>query len=216
MSRTLAARLEKSDRLVVGPSEQLHELGAGDVEPFGHLRVHRGVGVHVLAGELLEPLADPLGRDDEQREHDECQQRQPPLESQHRDQRRRQYDDVADDTAERAGDRVLRADHVTVEAAGQRAGLGTCKERDRHALDLAEQRHAQVVDQALTDPSRTPALNDRQRRIDEGRDDDHRGEQRDQLLVLVGDRVVEDRAEGERGNEFQQRARRRSSRGTGR
>ena len=83
----------------------------------------------------------------------------------HRDQRGDQHDDVADDAAERAGDGVLRADDVVVEAAGRRAGLGAGEERDRHPLDLGEQGDAQVVDQPLADPGRAPPLHDGQRGV---------------------------------------------------
>ena len=73
-------------RLVVGRPNSLTSCAPDDVEPLGHLRVHLGVGVHVLPGERLQPLADALGGDDEQRQHDQRQQRQPPLEREHRDQ----------------------------------------------------------------------------------------------------------------------------------
>ena len=65
-------------------AEQLDEHRPGDVEALGHLRAHRRVVLHLLAGDLLQPPADAPGRDDEQRQHDERQQRQPPLEGEHR------------------------------------------------------------------------------------------------------------------------------------
>ena len=57
---------------------------------------------------------------------------------------------------------VLRADDVVVQPAGERAGLGAGEERDRHALHLGEQRHPQVVDDALTDGGAAPPLHDGQ------------------------------------------------------
>ena len=50
------------------------------------------------------PRADPLGRDDEQRQHHERQQREPPLQREHRGQRGDEHDHVRHDRAERAGD----------------------------------------------------------------------------------------------------------------
>ena len=53
---------------------------------------------------------------------------------------------------ERRGDRLLRADHVVVEARLERAGLRAGEERERHALHVVEQGDAQVVDEPLADP----------------------------------------------------------------
>ena len=39
--------------LGLGPTEQLDQQRAGDVEPLGHLRVHRRVEVHRLTGDRL-------------------------------------------------------------------------------------------------------------------------------------------------------------------
>ncbi len=206
MSRTLRGPRGEEDRLVVGSTEQLHQLGPGNVEPLRHLRVHLGVGVHVLTGQRLEPLADSLGGDDEQWQHDERQQGQAPLEGEHCHQGRHQNHDVADHTAESAGDGVLGTDDVVVEATGQRPGLRTSEERDRHPLDLGEQRDAQVVDQPFADSSRTPALHDRERGVgDCSRNDDCR-QHVDERSVLVGDGVVEDCPEGKWRNEFEEGA----------
>ena len=60
-------------QLVAVAAVELDEHGAGDVEALGHLRVHLGVEVHALAGDRLQDPPDPLGRQDEQRQHDERQ-----------------------------------------------------------------------------------------------------------------------------------------------
>ena len=67
--------LAEPGRLRVRPPEQLDQQRAGDVEPLGHRRVHLRVQVVRLAGDLGQLLADPAGRDDEQRQHDQRQQR---------------------------------------------------------------------------------------------------------------------------------------------
>ena len=46
--------------------------------------------------------------------------------------------------------------------ADQRAGLGAGEEGDGHALHVVEQRDPQVVDEALADPGRPAALDERQ------------------------------------------------------
>src|SRR6266536_940000 len=63
---------------------------------------------------------------------------------------------------------ILRADHVAVQPAHQRAGLGSGEERDRLLLDMPEDLGAQVVDQPLADPRRVPALGDGQERVEDG------------------------------------------------
>ena len=85
MSRTRPARNANSSISRVPRAEQLHEQRAGHVEALGHLRVHGRVEVHALAGDRLQAPADPLGRDDEQRQQHEGDEREPPVEQQHRD-----------------------------------------------------------------------------------------------------------------------------------
>ena len=154
----------------------------------------------------LQPPTDARGRDDEQRQHDERQQREAPLEGDHRGQRGDEDDDVADDAAERAGDRGLRTDDVVVQTADQRAGLGAGEERDRHALHLGEQRDAQVVDESFADARAAPPLT---RSPGPPRSSAATtttiGEDGDQLTILVGDGVVEDGAERERRDQCDQR-----------
>ena len=95
----------------------------------------------------------------------EREQRQPPFERQHRDQRRHQHDDVAHHAAERAGDRRLGADDVVVETAGDRAGRRACEERQRQPLHLGVQRPPQVGDQTFADAGAAPSLPDLQHRV---------------------------------------------------
>lgn len=178
-------------------AEEFDEECARDVEAFGHLGVHLGIEAHLLAGDVLQLLADGLGRDDEHRQHDEGQQRQAPFEEHHRAEGRDENDHVADDAAERAGDSGLRADHVVVESADQRTGLGAGEEADRHPLHLVEQGDAQVVDESFTDACRVPALGDRQAGIGQRRSHGDGGEHPDHAAVLVGDRHVEDLTDDE-------------------
>jgi hypothetical protein len=111
---------------------------------------------------------------------------------------------VSRHAAERAGDSVLGPDDVVVESAAQRTGLGAGEERHGHALDLGEQRNAQVVDQPFSDARRTPALHDRQPSVGQCGDHYQRGEPGDLRSVLVGNRRVDDLSKGERGDQFEQ------------
>ena len=101
--------------LPLAGTEQLDQRRARHVEPLGHLRVHRRVVRHLLAGDSLQPHADAAGRNDEDGQHDQRQERELPLQGDHGRQRGDEHDDVAHHAAERAGDRGLGADDVVVE-----------------------------------------------------------------------------------------------------
>ena len=91
-----------------------------------------------LAGERRQPAADPAGRQDEQRAAAPAQQRDLPGQHEHRGEREHDAEDVADDAGQGGGERLLGAEHVVVEPADERAGLGAGEERDRHPLDVGE------------------------------------------------------------------------------
>ena len=125
---------------------------------FRSHRVHLGVGLHLFAGDALERRADPTGRPDEGRQHEQRQDRQTPLECDHHRERDGQGDHVLDDRAQRVGDGLLGAHDVTVEPGLQRAGLCTREEREGELLHVVEERDAQVVNETFTDPGREPPL----------------------------------------------------------
>ena len=58
----------------------------------------------------------PPRRDDERGQHDQRQQREPPLQPEHDREHDREVDDVRHDGAERRRDGLLRTDHVVVQA----------------------------------------------------------------------------------------------------
>ena len=149
MSRTPAARFEKRSRSSFCFAEELGEQRARDVEALDREVVHLRVELHPLAGELLHARADAARGPDEQRQHEQREEREPPLEPEHDREHDREVDHVRHDRAERRRDRLLRADHVVVQPGLQRAGLRAGEERERHALHVVEQRDPQVVDEAL-------------------------------------------------------------------
>jgi len=51
-----------------------------------------------------------------------------------------QNDHVGDHRAQSGGQCPLGPDDIAIQAIGERAGLGAGEERDRHALDVIEQR----------------------------------------------------------------------------
>ena len=91
MSRTRPARSENVSRLAAVLAEQLHDQRAADVEALGDGVVHRRVELHALAGEPLQLRAHPLRRDDEERQDDEREHGEPPLEREHE---RERHDDA--------------------------------------------------------------------------------------------------------------------------
>ena len=77
--------------LLVLAAEQLDEQRPGHVEALGHRGVHRRVEVHLLAGEVLEAAARPAWPGSTKTgSSDERQEREPPLEDEHGDERRDQ------------------------------------------------------------------------------------------------------------------------------
>ena len=89
----------------------------------------------------------------------------------------------------------------------QRAGLGAGEERDRHALHVVEQRDPQVVDEALADPGRVPALEQAEPGVGERerRRRPRRGTH-DERPVLVRDGGVEQGPEQQRRDDADDRA----------
>ena len=93
-----AARLllELAD-LALRLPEQLDQQRSGDVEALAHHRDHGRVQVVALAGDRLDALAHPAGRQDEDGKDHERQERDLPAQHEHRDERDGHADQIADD-----------------------------------------------------------------------------------------------------------------------
>ena len=78
---------------------------------------------------------------------------------------------------------LLGADHVAVEPADQRPGLGAGEEGDRLAQHVGEHLGAQRVDEPLADPAGVPALDQRQQAADDGQAGHDEGELDDHTAV---------------------------------
>ena len=192
MSRTLAAREANALGLLAGPSEQLHQHGARDVEPLGHRRAHLGVELHALPGQPLHPAADQPGGQDEQRDHDQGDDRDQPGQVEQRRQDEDQAEQVGKHAGQRGGDRLLGPDHVAVEAADQRPRLRAGEKGDRLPLHVVEHLGAQVVDEALADPGGEPADHEAEHRVEDRDGRDRAGEHDHDLFVAGQDAVVDD------------------------
>ena len=186
------------------PTEQLDQEGAGDVEALGHRVVHRRIEVHPLSGDVAQTGTHAAGGNHEDRKNCNGQQGELPLEQQHCDEGAAERDGVADHRAERAGEGPLGPDDVIVQTADERAGLGAGEEGDRHPLDVVEQLHPQVVDQALTDPARQVALDESEHRFAERGGDHEEEEDVEVAAVAVDDRIVEDLPDQQRGQQAEE------------
>ena len=185
-------------RLVGGSSEQLDQRRAGRREAFGHLRRHRRVVLGRLTFERADLGADPAGGDHEHRQQDQRQHRDLPRQAQHHDDRQDERDDVGHDARQRRGERPLGADHVVVQPADERAGVGAGEERDRHALHVLEHPPAQVEDESLAESRRLQPFEESDDRVDEGdHADQHRQPDHGGGRVPLDDRV--DGAPGQHG-----------------
>ena len=162
--------------LVRGPPEQLDQGRAGGGEPLGHLRAHRRVVRDGLAFEAGEAGAHPAGGQQEQRQQHQREQGDLPRDADHHPERQHDHHQVADDARQGVAERALRADHVVVEAADERAGAGAGEERDRHPLDVVEHRGAQVEDEALADAGRQPPVGEPEPALGDRQHGDQHGE----------------------------------------
>ena len=117
----------------------------------------------------------------------------------------REVHGVGHDAAERAGERLLRADDVVVHAADERAGLGAGEEAEGHPLHVVVQRRAQVEDQSLADAGGVPAPDDGEGRLRDGQAEGQRSQPVDQAEVMVRYGGVDDALEDERREDAHQR-----------
>ena len=113
----------------------------------------------------------------------------------------RQDDEDGDEVAHHVGQKVreglLSADHVVVQPADQRAGLGPGEKSQRHALDVPEDLGSHVEDEALADIGGDATLNQHQGCIDNGQAADHDRQDDHQAAVLVQDPIVDEVLEDE-------------------
>ena len=197
--------------LGAGPSEQLDERRPGRREPLGHLRRHRRVVRRRLPLEGPDAPADPPGRDHEQRQQPEGEQRDRPRQAEHHGEREHERDDVRDDAGERRRERALGADDVVVQAADEGAGVGAREERDRHRLDVLEHAPAQVEDQPLAETRRRQALEQPDAAPTTATTREEHGDRDDQAAVAL----LDDRVDGPPGEHGRQHAEQRRHRRQG-
>jgi hypothetical protein len=134
--------LAEAIRFLVGAPEQFNEQRPANVEGLVHVRVHLGVGFHLLACQVAQTPTQPARDKDEQRQDDHADNGQFPFEGKHDSEDRNRFDDIGDNVDDGVADGILRADHIVVQAAHQFPDFGIGEEAQTHPLQFAEERHA--------------------------------------------------------------------------
>ena len=145
---------------------------------------------------LLRPLRDPATllpdttrEEGEQRDQREGEQRELPAQEEHADHRRHDRGHVRGDRGRRVRDNVLHAADVVGDPRLHLAGARAREEGKRQALQVAEDRGAQVVHHSLADLVREQRLKDAEH-AGHDRDRDHpEGVPRERAGVVPPDRL---------------------------
>ncbi len=185
---------------------QLREHRSGHVESFRHRRVHLGVQPVALPGQPGQAGRQQAGRNNKYRQQHERHEGDSPGQHQHRGEHESGGQDIRQHRRQRVGERRLRAEHVVVQPADERPGLGPGEEGERLALHVPEHLAAHLVDQTLADPGREPALRERQTGVQERQARDDRGERLHEPHPVAHDAVIDDRLEDQRNNRTDSRA----------
>ena len=199
----LLAEVQPRDLLVHGlealilrllAREELHEQRPRDRERLVDELVHLVVFLLRVGEDAVAPLADALGRQDQQRDDDDARDGELPAHRKEGDKRCDHRREVRDDAAERAGDDRAHAGDVRVHARDDVALLLAREERVRHVLQMVVHLVLHVEDDALTDPGVDIALEHgdhlRRRERDEGENE----ELDEQRHVLPDEGLVHDLA----------------------
>ena len=196
-----AARLGgEPRRLAVRVAEHLDEVGARHVEALVHRLRRLGVELVALPRDRGEALADPAGGQDERGQEGEREERELPRHREHRGEHEHDGEQVGEHVRQGRRERLLGAEDVAVEALDERTGARPAEEGERHALDVVEDRGAQVDDEPFADAGGEPALRDAEGAGEHGEAGGDRRERDDEADVAGGDAVVDDALEEERGD----------------
>src|SRR5687768_16347226 len=176
--------------------KQLDQQRTADVEGLVHVGIHLRVQFHCLARDVAQHPAQAFRKDDEQRQDEQADQGQPPLQREHDRQYGDLTDQVGDDVGDDTANGVLRINHVVVEAAHQLSDLGVGKEAQGHTMQARKQSGTQVVDHTFTDRGIQPALNDADQAVNQW-DEQQQNRKSNELVDILGgqdhiDQMTED------------------------
>ena len=162
------------------------------------MRGHGGHLLLALRGDLLALAADAAADPHEDRQQEQRDDGQPPVEGEHRDDGGDHAGEVGDQRGRGGGDGGLHAADVVGDAGLHLAGAGAGEERERHALQVAVDGGAQVVHDALADGGGDQRLQTPKTLVTTAIADHAEREQAQQPGAALGDRGVEDLAQQER------------------
>ena len=147
--------------------ERLHDAHAGDV-----LRERRGDEAEPLAHGAVRAgrvLPEERRRDDQQRQDRHRREREPPVEEEEDDRRADEGQRVLDEARDAVRDELVERLDVVREPADDHAGAVPLVEAEREPLEVAEERVAQVGEDALARPAGEVRLRGRRLRSCRGR-----------------------------------------------
>ena len=147
--------------VVVGAAlavEELHHAHARDV--FLGEAVDAGDGGADAAEALAHVVAEDAGDDQDERQHGEGDQRQPPVDAEHDGGHDDQVEEVVHDGQHAGGKHIVDGVHVGGEPGDQAAHGVSVEEADVHALHVAEDVAAQVEHDLLPRPLHQVSLNE--------------------------------------------------------
>ena len=210
------AHLQVANRLRL-LTEALALVRLGAEQPHEQVAAHRerflddvGDLGHLLLGggrDLAPHLADAAGRQNEEGQHGDRHEREPPVDPEDHEQRARNHQDVGDQVDHRAGHHPLHAAHVVLEARDDFARLGVREEAQGLAEQTVEHVDADLVHHALPHEGCEVALP----HPDQARQDrraDHAGdEQVEQPAVVTRNGAVDQIPDEKRRQEPEQCAR---------
>src|SRR5690606_17706423 len=138
----------------------LNQQGAADVKGFIHHGIHPGVGIHLLAGNVAQTVAEAPGGKDKERHDDDAYNRETPFKGNHHRQYSDGLDDLSYDVNDGVADGILSDDDIIVQPAHQFTDPGMGEEAHGHTLQPGEKSHPQVVDNPFANLGIEPALPD--------------------------------------------------------
>ena len=159
--------------------EELHHAHAGDVFLRKAVDARNG-GAHAAIA-LAHVVAEDARDDENQRQHGEGQQRQPPTDGEHDSGHDGEHEEVVHDGQNAVGEHVVDGVHVGGEARDQAADGMNVKEADMHALHVAEDVAAQIEHDLLAGPLHQVNLDELEEIRRNQHDEVNRGEARDAL-----------------------------------
>ena len=176
-------------------AEKFHQHRPGDGEAFRHHVGQFRLMIHPQARQAGGASRHQFRGHHEHGKQHQGRQGQLPRQHQHRPHDEKQCGGAAQGLRERRRERLLRTRDVPGDAGDDPARVGAGEEGQRHGADAVEQLTSQSMGQALPDPGRTPAFQQRQQRTGQRQPGDEQRQLHDEVRVARQHPVVDDALE---------------------